>query len=159
MEWHGCVSVFIHTDDKENLFDEKSTYLSIAQQHLEHDYIQDIEMMRYHILDTLTEILGKIGGAAPLDSTFYTIQTIAYQKVAYTEYLSLCQDHLGEVNLNKLKQDYLRMAKKYEELKILLVKHSIINKIDKDAISSKFDQLIFIEKGITFCYSQSLNTL
>ena len=47
LEWHGCVSVFIHTDDKENLFDEKSTYLSIAQQHLEHDYIQDIEMMRY----------------------------------------------------------------------------------------------------------------
>ena len=51
------------------------------------------------------------------------------------------------------------MAKKYEELKVLLVKHSIINKIDKDAISSKFDQLIFIEQGITFCYSQSLNTL
>lgn len=159
LEWHGCVSVFIHTDDKENLFDEKSTYLSIAQQHLQHDYIQDIEMMRYHILDTLTEILGKIGGTAPLDSTFYTIQTIAYQKVAYTEYLSLCQEQLGEVKLNKLKQDYLRMAKKYEELKILLIKHSIINKIDKDAISSKFDQLIFIEKGITFCYSQSLNTL
>lgn len=155
--WNGRVYSFERNVDNINSLNSLEEISLIAKSHQLHDYTDDIERIREHILESLSEILCEISSTgAQYDMTLYALQTIADQKRAYTEYLSYLESQIEEIDLKEMKNDYLQIGDMFKELKILMIKHAITNRVDRQAVSAKFDKMIDIERNTTYKYMNVL---